>query len=72
MGDTASLVASLPQKLSAESQPLAKSWLVAIICQGITGRCLPFSYTYRHFFVSLCLAILGFSFHVLHKKASFA
>jgi hypothetical protein len=28
--------------------------------------------TYRHFFVSLCPAILGFSFFALRKKALFA
>ena len=37
MGNTASLVALLPKKLSAESRPLAESWLVAIFKTDTVG-----------------------------------
>jgi hypothetical protein len=33
MGDTASLVASLPKKLSAETRPSAESWLIAALSE---------------------------------------
>ncbi len=50
---------------------LTNSHLVLIICQCIPGHHLSFFYLLP-FFVSLCLAILGFSFRALRKKASFA